>query len=225
MASEYPPRGDDEMIAAAEQFRDNAPADPTVIGLTSSDLTRLITAITTAKGALTTHKTSKTQARTDRLTKDDTLDDLEDILQEFNRNVQPHSTTTDAHRIALGLPVYDKIKTKAAAPTESPVVEIDGNQPLRHEIRFEGKTTKAKPDGVKALEIWLKLGGTATEDPKDYQFQAQDSDPPYLKVFNAADAGKQAHYLFAWVNASGERGPWLMKSVTISSQVQQDLQP
>jgi hypothetical protein len=42
--------------------------------------------------------------------------------------------------------------------------------------------------------------------------------PPYTLDFNAADGGKNAHYILRWVSPGGEQGPWSeTASVTIGA--------
>lgn len=214
--SKYPPRDDDGIIAAAKQI-ENSGVDPKDIGLDADDINRLATARQKGENSLTTHKQSQIKARADRAAKDDDVDAVADILSEFNRRSQPHPTTTDAMRELLGFPVYDKVKTVADAPTELPNVRIDAALPLNHYITF-----KERPEDAKGLEIHCKIGGNATGNVDDYNYLGTDTEPPYVKEFQPADGGKQAHYLFCWLNASKERGPWLMLSATVNTQSQTD---
>lgn len=215
----YPPFGDAEILAAADQFETNV-GDPKDIALSADDIARLTDARTAATAKMATHTASQAKARADRTAKDEAVGAVEDILSEFNRRIQPLPTVTDARRAELGLPIYDKTPTVADEPDELPVVKIDAAMPLRHEIDFHGENTKGKPEGAKFVAVYLKIGGDATGDPKDYTLLGQDSEPPYTKQFDATDSGKQAHYLFCWINSSGESGPFKMASATITSEKQ-----
>ena len=68
--------------------------------------------------------------------------------------------------------------------------------------------TKGKPEGVKGVEIWCKIGGEATMNEDDYKYLATDTASPYLAIHKSEDIGKQAHYLLRWVNPRGEAGAW-----------------
>lgn len=218
----YPPRGDEELMDAGRQARDNMPSDPKTIGLDATDVARLNDGINTAETDLEEHKTAQQAARTKRIKKDGSMDNLADILSELNSRTQKHPGMTDAVKTAMGFPIYDTTKTDSVASDELPVVKIDTAMPLRHTMRFHGENSKGKPDGMRSMGIWVKIGGDATGKVEDYQFQAEDSEPPYIKDFAPEDAGKQAHYLFCWISTAGERGPWLMLSATITSQSQTD---
>lgn len=215
----YPPQDDAGLIAAGQLMQDGL-ANPAEYSLTAADATRLSDALAAATAAFAANVTAQAQARANRVGKDEAMDALEEILSELNRRVQPLSTITDEQRKAIGLPIYDTTPTEAAAPGEIPVVKIDAAQPLRHEIRFSGEQTRGRPAGVKAIEIYIKIGGTATANVSDYQFLAQDSESPYVKDFAVEDAAKQVHYLFCWVNSNGDRGAWRMASATITSELQ-----
>lgn len=125
---------------------------------------------------------------------DDAMKELAAILSEFNKRLQPLTATDDSTRGKLGIPVYDTTRTQAGAPTELAIVKLDTAMPLTRTIYFADADGKGKPEGVKALEIHVKIGGDATGKPDDYRFLAQNVESSYTKAFDVADAGKQAHY-------------------------------
>lgn len=215
----YPPGDEQGILEKGKQFEENV-GDPTEIGLTAADITRLSTANAEGRAAFDDNQAKQQAARAASEEKDEKIGTLEDILSEFNGRTQKHPNMTDARRELLGLPIYDDVKTKAPAPTETPVVSIDTKTALRHDIEFSGENSKGKPEGAKEIEIYLKIGGDATGSVGDYQYKGRDTDPPYTVAFGAADSGKQAHYMFCWLNAAGERGPWKMASATITSELQ-----
>lgn len=218
----YPPRDDDGLLEAGNKFIDNV-GDPTKIGLTAEDITRLTTSVSEGETARDEHNTAQTTARNKTVAKDEKLETVEDILQEFNSRVQGHPGMTDELRTKLGLPIYDSVKSFALAPTEMPNVSINTATPLLHVIEFSRDGGKGKPEGVREIEIWFKLGGDATGNPSDYDYIGRDTESPYTKQFVAADSGKQAHYLCCWLNSKGERGPWKMVSATVTSELQSGL--
>jgi hypothetical protein len=78
------------------------------------------------------------------------------------------------------------------------------------------RTSRAKPDGVAACELWLFVGTTAPTGPEAMHLQAVDRSTPYLMEFESSDAGKTAWWAMRWVNTRGEHGPWsAMVSATI----------
>ena len=69
----------------------------------------------------------------------------------------------------------------------------------------------AKPDGVEAAEVWLKIvpaGGPVPANPSDFTFAGPATQTRIKREFNADDAGKTAFYRLRWINARGEVGDW-----------------
>ena len=213
----YPPRDQKNLILAAKQLL-NGVGDPTEIGLNAADITRLDDAVTDGETNIAANEQIQAQAKTSTKKVEASDDLIDDILSEINGRVQKHPNMTDERRTAMGLPVYDKTRSKTLMTDELPDVSILINVPLQQEIRF-GK----KPKGVNFLGIFSKIGGKATGDIKDYQFQAQDRTSPYIMVFDAAQSGEQVHYLFCWINNDGDRGAFRMMSATITSELQEKI--
>ena len=128
----------------------------------------------------------------------------------LNGEITSRRATTPAQRAGLGLPALDAIRSTAAAPASKPViVRVDATQRLHHIVHWVDENTpgsKAKPAGVARAILFLKIGAAPT-GPADMPEVADDRATPYIWEFDAADAGKQAHWSLCWENSSGERGP------------------
>jgi hypothetical protein len=62
------------------------------------------------------------------------------------------------------------------------------------------------------------VGQPTPGDPDTFRFVALDTKTPYTLDFDAADGGKNAHYLLRWVNSTGQKGPWSeTTSVTVGA--------
>lgn len=212
----YPPRGDSEILEAASQFLNNS-ATATAAGLTAAEIARLTNERDAGQTAIDDLQMAQTAAFAARALKNVRLETISKTLSEFNRRLQPHPALTDEGREKLGIPIYDTTPTGTRKPTDLPAVRIDVSMPLAHKIYFSEEDRKGKPEGVKAAEIYIKIGGDATGDINDYRFVAQDSESPYSKDFAAEDTGKQAHYMICWVSTNGERGAFQAVSATITS--------
>lgn len=212
--ADYLPVSDLEFKAWADNFLNIAAIDPPVFGLVAAD----ITPVTTAKGAfdsaLTDNQTAQNEARTRRQIKDDARAKVETGIRSLVRRIQVHPGTTGAQRTSLGITVRDGTASPASAAALAatrPWASVDTSQRLRHTIDFRDNGTKdrrAKPAGVKACEIWVKIGSAPTNPPADMQFLALDTATPYVAEYDLADAGKVAYYMLRWVNSKDEKGPW-----------------
>ena len=129
----------------------------------------------------------------------------------LNAEITSQRTFTDVLRAGLGLPAPGASPAPAGAPDSKPViVKIEADQRLAHIIHWVDENTpgsKAKPPGVKRTILFCKIGGPAPAGPSELEEIASDSATPYLWHFAEADAGKPAHWVLAWENSAGERGP------------------
>jgi hypothetical protein len=111
----------------------------------------------------------------------------------------------------LGIAIRGLTRGRAPAPATRPVAQIDTGQRLRHTINFTDELTptrRAKPEGVRGCEIWVKVGDPAPSDPSALTFLALHTASPYVAEFDGSDAGKTAHYMLRWQSTRGEHGPW-----------------
>ena len=72
-------------------------------------------------------------------------------------------------------------------------------------------TSRAKPDGVRGCQIWMKVceqGEQAPNDPKQLTFVATDTKSPYVLQFEGFEGGMTVYYWLRWENTRGEVGPW-----------------
>jgi hypothetical protein len=132
---------------------------------------------------------------------------LEKAVRDI-RNLCKASGVEEAKMTALGIP-----SSSVASPATAtiPVAVADTSQRMRHTIRWSdgaANGNKKKPRGTMGAEIWIKIDGPAPGSEKDCTFLTLDSATPYLAEFDAADAGKTAHYMIRWRMQDGSIGAW-----------------
>jgi hypothetical protein len=206
--SDYIPRDQDGRFLWASTFYNYLSDNPAALGCTPAEVTALTSTWTPYSAAHADlgpkenayHAAVATLSETDaRLIAD---------LRTLIARIQTDPAVTDETRLAAGLPVRRKTRSRAAIPDTRPLAEIEVSQRLRHLIHFrnQGSTSKGKPPGVRACEIWYVLGPSATLADARYLTTATAS--PCLHTYNPADAGKSAHYFLRWVNTRNQPGPW-----------------
>ncbi len=212
MTNGYIPRPDGDFDAWQANFITYAGNNAAALGL---NLVTDIPPLTTAQGAWNTdraaHTTAQMVAESARIAKDGSRTTLEAAIRELVRRLQASSDVDDAERLALGITVRDKTPTPVGAPLTRPVVSIDSGQRLQHTLSFADESTptrKAKPDGVRGAQIWVKIGDPAPADPSELTYLGTDTRTPYLTTFDGSDANKVAHYMLRWESTKGEPGPW-----------------
>lgn len=153
-------------------------------------------------------------AQSARATKDAARVAYVSLVRSLVRRLQASPAVSDAERAALGITIPDGSGTPVGPPTSHPVVLIECGGRLRHVLNFADAATptkKAKPPGVVGAEVWVALtaiGEPTPTDPALFRFIALDTRTPFTMEYDAADGGKNAHYLLRWTNAAGQRGPW-----------------
>ena len=189
------------------------------LGVSTGDLTALTAAQTDWTATYATHQATQAQALSDRQAKDDARTAYTTLIRAAVGQMQKNPAVTDTQRQAMSLTVPDTTRTPAGVPASRPLVNIDTSERLRHTLTFTDEatpTSRAKPAGVAACEVWLLTGTTAPAGPDAMHLQAVDKSSPYIMEFDSADAGKTAWWALRWVNTKGEHGPW---SATVSATI------
>ena len=189
------------------------------LGVSTGTLTGLTASQALWTPAYAAHQLAQSTALSKSQDKDDAKAAYTALIRAVVAQIQANPAVTDTQRAAMQITVPDSTPTPAGPPTSRPVGKIDFSQRLAHKLEFRDESTptsRAKPAGVSACEIFLYIGTTAPAGPGAMHLQAVDKSTPYLMEFDGADAGKTAYWAFRWVNNAGEHGPW---SATVSATI------
>lgn len=216
---DYIPGSDAEFHTWQQNFITNLAANKTEFGITDTDLAPLNDAQGEWSAAYTGNISAQSAAQSAQQTKMEARRAFESALRAMARRVQGHESTSNKHRVSLGLNPQTQSRTATGVPETRPVAQVDTSQRLRHTIKFTDEATpnsRAKPEGAMGCEIWVKVGDPAPTDPDQLRFLGLDTSTPYVAEYSGADAGKTAYYMLRWVNSKGEQGPW---SQTVSATI------
>lgn len=197
-------------IAQVEAMLAKTKPTPTAYGLSAAQATTMDDMLTVAKASIAAEDTKINETRAATAQKNV---DVNKLRAEFrNQAGTIKANSTEAQIAEVGLNVPDTTPTAVGVPTTRPIGTVNTSQRLEHRIAFIDETSttsgsRAKPEGVRGCQIWVKIDGAPPTSIKDCQFIAEDSATPYLSVFEGADAGKTAYYILRWVNTKGEPGP------------------
>jgi len=210
--ADYIPASDGDFDAWQANFITYASANAAALGLDPLvDIPPLTTAQTTWTADRAAHTSAQAAAVSAREGKDGARSALEGVVRSLVARLQASSDVDDAERQALGITVRDPVRTAIGAPTTRPIVSIDSSQRMQHTIAFVDEATptrRAKPAGVRGVQIWVKIGDPAPVDPSELTYLGTDTRTPYLTTFDGVDANKVAHYMLRWESTRGEVGPW-----------------
>lgn len=206
---DYIPRDQDARHTWSETFEAYFQSNAVALGYTAADATALHNLWNLYDGSYSSILPAKNEYEAILSNFQTAEDAFISRVRAIAAEIQADPSITDEQRLAAGLPVYKTTRTPAPVPTTRPVAEVDTSQRLQHTISFrnEGSTSKAKPEGVRACEIWCVIG-PAPASIAEARYLATDTATPYLATFDAADAGKSVHYFLRWVNTRNQPGPW-----------------
>lgn len=204
---------DAEFDAFWTAFMAYATPNLAALGITLPNVlwTALLAAKTDWDAKYPAHIAGQATAQSLREAKDVSRDDGDGVLGEFIGVLRANKAqVSNAELEALGLSVYDTIRTPAPVPTTRPVLKVDTSQRQQHTVSWSDETTPTsirKPDGVHALELHVKIGGTPPATLAECTYVTTDTKTPYLYVFDAGALGQPAHWIGRWVNTRGQAGP------------------
>ena len=133
------------------------------------------------------------------------------LVRGINAKAQITATATDALKAAAGLPVRDTTPSRAPVPSTFPVLVVDPLGRNEHKLTYRDHDTpqsRAKPPGVREIEIWCKVGSPEPADASQCALIGTSSTSSLRHTYAGADAGKTAYYLARWKTAHGDCGPW-----------------
>lgn len=217
---DYIPSKDAIFFNWVRVFADYVNANFASLGLTAAQNASLQGFFTTWLADYPAYITAQATAASFAQKKDTSRKTLEKCVRELTALMQANSIVTNEQRGALGITIPKSRRTLTPVPVTRPMANIDNRNRLDHIIHYFDEATpnsKAKPDGVRACEIWIKIGGAPPAGISELTYIVSDTKTPYTVHFKSEDAGKTAHYWFRWLNTRNESGPWSETvSVTIS---------
>ena len=212
MAGDYIPRPDGDFDAWQANFVTYASANAAALGL---DPVVDIPPLTLGQAVWTTDYAANTAAQAAaqaaRQAKEAARGSFEGVIRPLVGVLQASADVDDTERKALGITVPDTTPTPVGPPTTRPLVTVDTAQRLQHTIAFQDEltpTSRAKPEGVRGAQIWVKIGDPPPTDPNELTYLATDTRTPYVTDFDGVDGNKVAHYMLRWESTRGDVGPW-----------------
>ena len=157
------------------------------------------------------HITGQAMAQSLREAKDGSRDVGETRLEAMIAILRANKLVVSNPELeALGLSVYDTIRTPVPRPTTRGLLTVDTSQRQQQKISWVDEatpTSTAKPFGVHGMRLYLKVGGPPPVSLSECKYIVTDTKSPYLYEFDPEDLGLEAHWLGEWENTRGEVGP------------------
>lgn len=209
--SDYIPKAGPQFMTWLQQLLKAITPDPAHFGLLEADVVTLQAQYDTCIKSYNNHLDGQKRAIELTEIKDKDIGLAEAGSRSVVQKVNAHPLADNAMRALLGVPPHAETRSSASKPTTQPIAHIVDLQARRHEARWVDKETplsRKKPEGVQACEIFLKIGGDPPIDETTCKRVVRDTATPYVYEFETTDVGKTAYWLFRWVNAKDEPGPF-----------------
>ena len=115
-----------------------------------------------------------------------------------------------ADREAMGLKIYDATRTPSPKPVTMPVGNVDFSIRRRHTVKIKDSvhTGRGLPPHVHGFEVWRKVGGSAPVNSNEFEYAGFSSSSSFTLDYELQQVGLTVYYIFRWVNARNEPGPW-----------------
>lgn len=133
--------------------------------------------------------------------------------------IQANPNVLDADKITVGVAPRNFTRVPLYCPATAPMVNIQFANSGSMTLDFKDSltpTTRAKPIGAVALQLFVTIAVAAAPDPSLAKFYSSFSanryatmaNNPMIVFFAAGDVGKVATFFGRWVGKRGDVGPW-----------------
>lgn len=223
MSAYYMPKNETIFLDWTKRIVDYVAEHGAEIGLSEAEIAPLMDIFPQYSTAFHEYEDARAAAKGRRAMREDKRKETEKVLRQVINRVQAYAGTTDGHRQGMQIPVRGTNGGAVNIVTEhnAPQAIVDISQRLKHVLRIENKsstgTGKAKPKGVRHVEIWRKMGG----DPNDFtgfEFCKTASRSPVVIDYTDGEGNQSVHYRLRWVDGKGKYSPWSnVQSATIAA--------
>lgn len=211
-SSDYIPAPDADYDLWATNFSTLLTASPGTYGLVAGDATAVAAVYSTWHAAYLAAINPATRTPVTVQAKDVARSASLVVIRPYAVTISNNAGVNPSDKVAIGVNPGTSTPTPIPAPNTAPVISVQLATPLVHQLAYhdesQPETVKAKPDGVKFLELRGAVSVTPITDQAAIAFKSLQSKSPFFVEWDAADVGKQAYYAARWVNSNGLLGPW-----------------
>ena len=208
----YIPAKDAAFDAWADNFSALLTATPALFAQTSGTAATVanIVAIWNAAYALVTAPGTKTKSTVSA--KNTARHNCAALLRPVAQQISLNPAVTSENKTAIGVNPRTNTPTPVTTPTTYPSLTITTALPLQHIIQYRDQlaspTSKAKPAGAVAMQLFAQPSATPISDPTLLAFIEVQTKSPFAVTWTSAALGKTAYYAARWQTRKGLVGPW-----------------
>lgn len=216
MQAPYIPAPDALFALWLANFASLIAATPVAYGLIAGDATVISASNTAFQAAYTAATTPETRTSATIAEKDAQRAAATFTVRPYATTISRNPAVSDELKVGVGVNLPNSDRPPIPAPTTAPVLTHTGSTHLNFGLAFRDSTTptsKAKPPGVKQIEIRRALGTAPSVDPDGAPLYGSFTKSPNSLSFQAGDVGKVVTVWGRWTTLSGpagvaQTGPW-----------------
>jgi len=206
---DYIPRKDGDLVAWSANFASEVVGHIAAWGIPEQDAVDLQTA--TTNFALIYRK-ANSAARTSGLVtaKDTARKILVKMIRGLVNFQLKNPIITDAERVDMKIPVYDKVRTSRFNIVTRPKITIGILDVRRLKVNFSdiNSASKAKPHGIIGALVYYSVLDTPATSIADLKHSVLATRTPYRMEFDEKLRGKTVYIALCWQNGRGKTGPF-----------------
>ena len=208
----YIPSRDADLDFWALNFSSLIAAGPGTYGLITADATAITAAYTSWHAAYLLVTSPDTKTATTVAAKDVAKINLLALVRPYAIQISLNPGVSVDDKVALAINPRTNTPTPVPAPTSAPVLSLIGATYLQHTLRYRDEgapaTSRAKPPGVTAIEIYAATSATIVTNPELLPLKTTASKVPVVVSWDSSDQAKVAYYATRWITQRQLRGPW-----------------
>lgn len=177
--------------------------------------------------ALTVATTPPTRTTPAIATKDERRNNAKALCRDVAQQIKLNNGVSTEAKKVLGIRPRNPARRQVTAPGSSPILKIITNAGGGHLISCNDSPSperKAKPFGVKAIQIYKHIGKLG-EQPEasvqdiemDCRFVGQFNRTPFMVKHQRGEKGRTITYWGRWISTRSETGPWSLPASMIAA--------
>lgn len=209
MAASYIPTTDSGFAAWLLNFSTLLTLSPTTYGLVAGDATAVAAQNTAFQSAYSTATDPGTRTPAAVAAKDAAKSSALVVVRPLGVQISQNPGVTDENKTAIGVTVRKLVPSPVPTPTALPLVSVLFLQALLASLKVvsaDTPTSKAKPFGCVAVQVFCSIGTMAATDPSQLAFVNSFTKIPLTLNFTSADRGKIASVAVRYATRGGIGG-------------------
>jgi hypothetical protein len=211
MSDSFVPRDDANALIWMQAFSSGISSSSATYQLSASDAITIANAVQAFSDALALAEAPLTRTPGNVNAKDVARNAAESLCRQYALAIKVNNGISDQSKIDIGVRPPSTTREPIFCPQTSPLLNVAAATPGSHMVTYADSmdpNKKAKPFGAAALQLFVAIKDTATENVDEAKFLGLFTTTPVETEFTEADDGKCATYFARWSGKRGDVGPW-----------------